>query len=302
MPQTIDLATYHTEDEDPAVIQKRGEYLNRFYGTGPGQVSYADFAASLAAVRALPPSPLLVGERGMSGGERPRTPQPWTYPLLPPLENQWGGGASVRIDAIAVDPTNPDIVYVVSEGGIAKSTNAGGTWSYLSDGLQSQSIRSIAIDPIAPNIIYAGTGTAPQYAVGMYRSFDSGQSWELVGKDEFAGGTICKILIDPATAGSESKTTLYASVINQLTGTHTLWKSEESGKSWAILRGPTNGAGAGLAHYDIAIDSSGRLYFTAPDGVFRLGPGGYLAMIHDFAPSQAPDRAKPRPKLQRPGP
>ncbi|HEV2842093.1 MAG TPA: Ig-like domain-containing protein, partial [Chthoniobacterales bacterium] len=283
MPQTVDLATYHADDEDPALIQKRNAYLNRFYGTGPGQVSIADFAASQAAVRKLPPSPLQGGEIGMLGGEIPA--QPWTYPVPPPLFNFWGGGASVRIDAIAVDPTDPDTLYVVSEGGIAKSTDAGESWSYRSDDLSSQSVRSIAIDPEMPSIVYAGTGTAPQYGVGMFRSTDSGATWKTFGKDEFTGGTICKILVDPATAGSESKTTVYASVINA--GNHTVWQSDDSGEHWTSVRS-VNGAGGGLAHYDLAIDSSGRLYITAPDGVFRRdNPDTRIVEIHSIAAAQA---------------
>jgi len=79
-------------------------------------------------------------------------------------------GASARIDAIAVDPTNADIVYVGSEGGLSKSTDGGRHWTYLSDGFASQSVRSIAIDPVARNIIYVGTGMNERFGVGIYRS------------------------------------------------------------------------------------------------------------------------------------
>jgi hypothetical protein len=287
--ETSEVASRPREDDDAEYIQKRQEYLNQFYGTGPGQVSSADFAASLAVARSVPPSPLLAGQSGVSGIKVPLTPQPWTYPLLPPLYNFWDPtrGASVRIDAIAVHPTDPDILYVGSEGGLATSTDGGDHWTYLSDALSSQSIRSIAVDPVAPNIIYAGTGTQEQFAVGMFRSFDSGATWDIVGATEFASSTICKILVDPATAGSESKTTLYAGVVKS-NGTHTIWKSEDSGGTWAIFFGPTSGSGSGaFAFYDIAYDPSGRLYLTAPSGVYRYGPGNYWTFIHNIPNSGA---------------
>ncbi|HMG04049.1 MAG TPA: hypothetical protein VK581_01230, partial [Chthoniobacterales bacterium] len=60
--ETSEVASRPREDDDAEYVQKRQEYLNRFYGTGPGQVSSADFAASLAVARSVPPSPLLAGQ------------------------------------------------------------------------------------------------------------------------------------------------------------------------------------------------------------------------------------------------
>ena len=45
-------------DGDPDYIEKRGEFLNRFFGTGPGGVSPAAYEAGRAMARVLPPSPL----------------------------------------------------------------------------------------------------------------------------------------------------------------------------------------------------------------------------------------------------
>jgi hypothetical protein len=46
-------------DKDPDYIEKRGEFLNRFFGTGPGGVSPTAYEAGRAMARMLPPSPLL---------------------------------------------------------------------------------------------------------------------------------------------------------------------------------------------------------------------------------------------------
>ena len=49
-------------DKDPDYIEKRGEFLNRFFGTGPGGVSPTAYEAGRAMARVLPPSPLLQNE------------------------------------------------------------------------------------------------------------------------------------------------------------------------------------------------------------------------------------------------
>lgn len=124
------------EETNPEYIQRRREFFDRFFGDEPGGVSSDTYGTAPATARALPLSPLV---------------QQWTFQALAPLGWGNGIGASARIDAIAVHPTNADIVYVGSEGGLSKSTDGGEHWSYLSDSLPSQSIRSIAIDPVAPN-------------------------------------------------------------------------------------------------------------------------------------------------------
>jgi len=267
----------------PAADETNPEYvrerlgLNEPFGTGPGQLSSKEFAQALVAARASAPSALL------STGS-------WTFAVPPPLANDFGGGASARIDAIAVDPSNADIVYTGSEGGLAKSTDAGGTWNYLSDSLLSQSIRSIAVDPIRPSIIYAGTGTNQGYGMGIYRSANSGLSWVLLGTSQFSGETVDKIAIDPATAGSTTTTTLYASVVASCPPSgmcHSVWKSTNSGSNWSQIKPSTGGAGAPpFTHYDIAImpisGRPSRVFVTAPDGVFSgLGDGGWT-LIHSL--------------------
>jgi photosystem II stability/assembly factor-like uncharacterized protein len=273
------------EDTNPEYLEQRREFLDRFYGTGPGKVSPAAYAKGVAAARTLPLIQLYH----------------WSFPPLSPMYNDWGHGgdpcpipsptplqnspcgASARIDAIAVDPVaaNGDVVYVGTEGGLSKSTDGGQNWSYLSGNLNSQSFRSIAIDPVAPNIIYAGTGTNQHFGVGMYRSFDSGATWTLVGATQLGGGKVFKVAIDPATAGSQTSTTLYAGVIYPDL-TYTVWQSTDSGSTWVTFRSAT---GAGGNSYDILIDPStapSTVYVTEPDGVFRKNRFPGWTSIHDL--------------------
>ncbi len=95
-----------------------------------------------------------------------------------------------RVRALAVHPTDPDILYCgAASGGIWKSTNGGASWSPLNDFLPSLSIGTILIDPLHPDTLYASTGETvtanndPNNSTpgaGIFRSFDGGDSWELV--------------------------------------------------------------------------------------------------------------------------
>lgn len=96
---------------------------------------------------------------------------------------------SGRVTALAVDPTNPNVVYLgAAEGGVWKTTDGGTTWTPLTDKQPSLAVGSIAIDPSNHNTIYVGTGEedfAPDlprggneyYGAGVLKSTDGGSTW-----------------------------------------------------------------------------------------------------------------------------
>src|SRR5947209_11539410 len=86
---------------------------------------------------------------------------------------------SGRTIAIAVHPTNPNIVYVgAAQGGLYRSTDGGTTWTPLMDNAQSLAIGAIAIAPSQPDTVYVGT-VDPNFSldsffgVGVYRITDA---------------------------------------------------------------------------------------------------------------------------------
>jgi photosystem II stability/assembly factor-like uncharacterized protein len=104
-----------------------------------------------------------------------------------PVTDKYFGGT---IGAVAVAPSNPDIVYVgggeypmrgnVSHGdGVWKSTDAGKTWQSL--GLQNtRQIARVRVHPTNPDLVYVaaeGNVWAPTAERGIFRSTDGGKSW-----------------------------------------------------------------------------------------------------------------------------
>jgi photosystem II stability/assembly factor-like uncharacterized protein len=192
------------------------------------------------------------------------------------------------IGAIAVAPSDPNIVYVASgEGlhrpdlsvgnGIYKSTDAGKTWTHLGlrDGFQ---IPALAIDPRDPNRVYAavlGHPYGPNEERGLYGSTDGGQSWKkLIDEDENTGAS--DVEIDPSNPD-----VIYASIWevregpwedgNEVSGTSGgLFKSSDGGNNWRQL---SDGLPKDLSQIYVAIapTDTKRLYATLATASGSLG-------------------------------
>ena len=66
-----------------------------------------------------------------------------------------------RSTAVAGVPSDPFTFYFGSiGGGVWKTTDAGTTWTNVSDGFfEAGSVGAIAVSESAPNVVYVGTGT-----------------------------------------------------------------------------------------------------------------------------------------------
>jgi hypothetical protein len=77
------------------------------------------------------------------------------------------------VNQIAIDPTNPRIVYAATRPqGMLKSTDGGSTWHPARLGLTNTSAYEIVIDPKRPKVLYLGT-----FGGGIFKSEDAGGRW-----------------------------------------------------------------------------------------------------------------------------
>ena len=120
---------------------------------------------------------------------------------------------SGRTTAIAVHPSNPDIVYVgTANGGLYRTLDGGSNWRPLLDNALSLAIGAIAIAPSQPETVYVGTGEAnfsldSFFGVGVYRITDASSAnptisvalnLDVNNADVFTGRAISEIQVHPS--------------------------------------------------------------------------------------------------------
>src|SRR5215472_13403499 len=163
-------------------------------------------------------------------------------PALRAGTNFWSslGPDGGRVQAIAVDPQNPDTVYAVAGGAIFKTTDGAANWTRVyspgtSSGVANNPALAVAINPQCSNTVYAGT------ANGVFKTTDGGASWSMANTglpkppsipNVYVGTTSVGVLaIDP-----QNPETIYADVLVSpplgQTSTPNLFNSTDGGASW----------------------------------------------------------------------
>jgi len=169
------------------------------------------------------------------------------------------------VSALAIDPTNPSIIYAGSFGGIFKSKDGGDTWSPASSGLvpnpgiydEGGGVYTLAVDPVNPNTVYAGT----MYE-GAFKSTDGGASWSAINSG-LTGQLVFGLAIDSTTPSTVYAATLDDGVFKTIDGGAN-WSAANNGLSlsddgyWAVVIDPT---------------SPSTLYVGASSGVYKSTDG-----------------------------
>mgnify|MGYP001796311698 CR=1 FL=1 len=142
-----------------------------------------------------------------------------------------------RITDIEMHPDNTDIVYAATAtGGIWKSVDGADSWNPIFDDQPSLSIGDIALAPSDPQIIYAGTGevnggggSLTYGGTGVYKSMDSGQTWQHLGLEEtrFIG----RVVVDP-----QDPNRVFIAAMGKLFNTNPqrgLYRTLDGGQTWS---------------------------------------------------------------------
>src|SRR5713226_684216 len=189
------------------------------------------------------------------------------------------------IGALALAPSDPDIVYVgtgqETEGnGVYKSTDGGATWAKI--GLQdTRYISAIVVDPRNPDIVLVGARdySVPSPARGVFKTTDGGKTWNrvLFKDDKTSVVDMCAAPDDPSIVYAAT----YALQIDPnnrraLGSDSQIYKSTDEGATWQQLSGAgllaTGRGSIGLA---VAPTTGGkRVYAIINAGFFRSDDGG----------------------------
>ncbi len=196
---------------------------------------------------------------------------------------------------MVMDPKKPDTIYAAAlqrrravgqligggpESGLYKTTNAGTTWTKLTNGLPTVEIGRIGlgINWRDPRIVYALV-TAQRGEGGFFRSDDAGASWKRIGKQRPTpgrGGQGAGGEQSPEGRGSTDDwyrggdPGYYNEIFVDAHDPETIWstqtnidRSTDGGKTWAQVPLP----GVHVDHHDIVFDpADAKHYLIANDG------------------------------------
>jgi len=208
-------------------------------------------------------------------------------------------GGSSAIGAIAIAPSNPNVIYIgggqpeprydIQSGrGIYKSTDGGKTWTDL--GLpDTKYIGRIWVSPTDPNtVVIAAVGHffGQSDARGIFRSTDGGESWSHpLAPGGFTGAN--DIASDPANPRTlfastwEARQYPWQSYFTEISGPGSaVWRSDDQGAHWRRISGGGWPEGP-LGRISLAVTRKGkatRVYASIDSakngGLWRSDNGG----------------------------
>src|SRR5258708_28093316 len=125
-------------------------------------------------------------------GPLPMLAQPYDVSLYEGMRwRQIGPFRAGRVSAVAGVPGDPAVYYMGTPGGgVWKTVDGGVVWTPIFDQEHVASIGAVAVAPSKPEIVYVGTGDvrnvggAVNHGKGVYKSLDTGKSWQHVGLDD----------------------------------------------------------------------------------------------------------------------
>ncbi len=152
-----------------------------------------------------------------------------------------------RIARIAINPDNPDIVFVAALGhlwgpnkerGLFRTLDGGKTWEKVLYVDENTGCSDVVIDPKNPQIIYAGMWQFRRYPYffysggkgsGLYKSTDGGKTWTKLTNAGLKNGLPEGELGRVALTISPVDGSVYALIESKNTA---LYKSTDQGKTW----------------------------------------------------------------------
>lgn len=82
---------------------------------------------------------------------------------------------SPQVNAVVVDPRDPNNVFAAGPAGVFHSNDAGLTWLSSSEGLNKSAIVALAVNPSQPDTFFAATAEG-----ALFRSDDGAKTWQSV--------------------------------------------------------------------------------------------------------------------------
>lgn len=186
------------------------------------------------------------------------------------------------IESIAVDPSDPDIVYIAAgkfdwagPGEVFRSEDRGRSWKATGLNLTMYGAgrlrwggERLAVDPENGSVVYFGTRED-----GLWRSLDAGKTWSRVESFPTAGKPgfgILFIVFDGGTAAHGGSAHIYVAAYGE-----GLYRSSDGGESWASIGGPDEPVRGQVTPDGILVVTSGTGVHKYDGGTWtNISPAG----------------------------
>ena len=169
---------------------------------------------------------------------------------------------SSKAGDIYIHPTNSSILWVATNTGLYKTTNAGVSWSVVLSG----NIKDVKLKPGDPSTVYAVSTT------GFYKSTDTGSTFTAITSGLPASSG--RLVIDVTAANSQYVYVLSATTAWAFQG---LYRSIDSGTTFTKTTSTTDVFESTQAWYDMALgvsQTNAELVFTGCLNVWKSANGG----------------------------
>lgn len=188
-------------------------------------------------------------------------------------------GKSQFVTAIAINPEQPQIMFIATNDAVYKTRDGGETWARVTTGLTNARILSLAIHPVQNSTIYAGTmGDA------VYRSVDGGNRWSIIN----AGLKEHVMVVNNFIFFPEEPEAILAATTVGIFQTHNgglMWeelsnKGMDSVYVVSVALNPTNPRifYAGTSGGVYKTDNGGQSWFEVNNGLVPKEPGTALSL------------------------
>jgi photosystem II stability/assembly factor-like uncharacterized protein len=168
------------------------------------------------------------------------------------------GLAGQAVRALALAPSNPDILVAGTLDGVYLSRDSSKTWVRISPEHHGElrNFDSLAIDPRDPQVIYAGTFHLP------WKTADGGRSWRPIHDGMIDDSDVMSLLVDTADPQR-----IFASACSGI------YRSDDGAADWKKIQGIPYAA---RRTYAIAQDPDqpGRVYAATSEGLWKTADGG----------------------------
>jgi len=193
-----------------------------------------------------------------------------------------------RISRIAIDPRDPDTVFVAAQGhsygpqqerGVFRTRDGGDTWEHVLFVDADTGASDLAMDPNNPRILFAGTWqleihtwgrTSGGPGGGIYMSRDGGDTWKRLEGHGLPEKPVGKVALAVAPTDSDRVYALIETgdgvpMNGEATESGELWRSDDGGDTWKLVS--YDRQLAGRTHYysrvAVAPDNANQAFFLS---------------------------------------